>query len=320
MGYDSSINIKKKNIKEISSILNGMGFEIIKTKKSNKLYLEDYKFYLDDNYKYFEGVRFYIVKVDGKYYLGGRNSIYCSDYDLIMHNNVLKKISKRYNISFETDEGENKYFKIRRKPYYGLVNGLYFTYWKVYNQVQELRFFQSSIPMQTESEKNIQELFGACMQREIYGNNLCIIHLVTIMELYFKYTFITLLKVLYSEQYILSKFKINKYNRNLYNNGKISLYEAVANSYSFQNIKNICDNFKKINSGIDLENVYKKMKGNYYKKLDNIFVQRHNNVHRLFGNENYKHNEFTKDAKIVEKSIEQCYIYLCKFYKVKKQI
>ena len=99
------------------------------------------------------------------------------------------------------------------------------------------------------------------MQREIYGNNLCIIHLVTIMELYFKCTFITLLKVLYSDQDILSKFKIYSYNKNLYNNGKISLYEAVANSRSFQNIKNICNNFKEINSKIDLENVYKKMRG-----------------------------------------------------------
>ena len=108
MGYDSTINIKKKNIKEISNILIGMGFEIIKTKKANNLHLKDYKFYLDDNYKYFEGVSFCVVKVDGKYYLGGRNSIYCSDYDLIMHNNVLKKISKKYNVSFETDEGKKK--------------------------------------------------------------------------------------------------------------------------------------------------------------------------------------------------------------------
>ena len=320
MGYDSTINIKKKNIKEISEILIGMGFEIIKTKKSKRLHLKDYKFYLDDNYKYFEGVNYYIVKVDRKYYLGGRNSIYCSDYDLIMHNNVLKKISKKYNVSFDTDEGENMYFKVRSKPYCGLVNGLYFVYWRVHNQIEELRYFQSSIPLQTESEKNIQFFFGPIMQREIYGNNLCVIHLVTIMELYFKFTFIVLLKILYSNKCILKKFKINSYYKKLYNNKKISIYEAVANSSSFQNIKSICKNFKKIDSNIDLEKVYRKMKGDYYKKLDNIFVQRHNNVHLLSENENYRYNEFIEDAKIVERAIKQCYIYLCKFYKVKKQV
>ena len=230
MGYDSSIKIKKKMIKEISDSLLQLDY-IEKKVKSNIIpYIKCFKFYKEDNYKYFEGVGFSISKIDNEYYLCGRNSIYASDYDIIKHNDTLQHISNKYGLDFCTDDGDNILFKVAKKPKEGLINGLYFQYWQINNQLNELRYFLKATPNQTETEKQIQMFVGNIFQNEIYGANICIIHLVTIMEIFYKNIFIVLIKLNYSEKQLNKKFKIRKSLKEKYNNGSISLVDAIANS------------------------------------------------------------------------------------------
>ena len=116
MGYDSSIKIKKKMINEISNSFIQQGYLEKKVKNNIISYIKCFKFYKEDNYKYFEGVSFIIYKLDDEYYLNGRNSIYASDYDLIKHNDTLRYLSNKYGLDFCTDEGDNVLFQVTKKP------------------------------------------------------------------------------------------------------------------------------------------------------------------------------------------------------------
>lgn len=316
MGYDSSIKIKKKMIKDIANTLNEMGYLEKRIKKNIIPYIKYFKFYKEDNYKYFEGVSFSISKIDNEYYLSGRNSIYASDYDIIQHNNTLKYIAKKYNLVFCTDYGDNTIFPVSKKPNEGMINGLYFPYWRINNQLSELRYFSNSIPKQTEQEKELQKFLGNVFQGEIYGSNICVIHLVTIMELFFKHIFTVLIELSLTEKQITNIFKLRYPYNDKYQKGEISLADAVANSCSFQNIESICKNFRRINKNIDLRSLYS-LKSRYYSELDRIFRQRHENVHLLIEKENYNYDKFMNDCLIVEKVTKKCYRYLCKIYKVK---
>lgn len=322
MGYDSQIKIKKKMISDVSNLLASNGYKERLMKPSIIPTIKHYCFYEEDDYKYFEGVNFSIHKFDRNYILAGRNSISASDYDVIKHNETLKLISKKLNIEFNTDYGSDALFPITKNPKRGLVNGIYFPYWHVSNQLNQLEHFCSSIPKQTNREKNIQKLFGSVFQSEIYGANICVNHLVTIMEMYFRNTFIVLLENLnLSQQKIMErKISIRGYLLNQYRNGLISWAEAIANSCSFQNIDSICRNYYLINSNIDLKSLYRlNGKNTYYKKLDRIFTQRHLNIHELKQNENYNYNDFLTDCKIIENVIKKFYRYLCNVYNVKPQ-
>ena len=316
MGYDSSIKIKKKMIKDVSDSLIEIGYLEKKVRKSITPCINFFRFYKDDNYKFFEGVSFSISKIDNEYYLCGRNSIYASDYDIIEHNKTIKYITQKYNLSFETDYGKNTLFPNSKKPTEGLINGLYFAYWKINNQLSQLRYFSDSIRKQTEQEKELQKFFGNIFQGEIYGSNICIIHLVTIMELFFKNLFTVLISLNLTEEQINNLFNLRYPYKEKYENNEISLIEAVANSCSFQNIESICRNFKKIDNNIDLKKLYS-LRSRYYSELDRIFKQRHENVHLLIEDEHYNYDKFIKDYSLVEKAMQKCYRYLCKLYKVK---
>lgn len=313
MGYDSEIKIKKRMIKDITDEFLDLGYKELNKKNTFLPSIKQFIFYEDDNYKYFEGVSFSIYKIDNAYILAGRNSYSASDYDIIMHNKTLESISNKYNLVFSTDCGENKLFVKSRNPKEGIVNGIYFPYWFVSNQLNMLKNFCDSIPKQTKQEKDMQKIFGSVFQQEIYGSNICAIHLVTILEMYFKNTFINIIKLTLSEEEIKKKFKLNSYSMKKYKKGEFSIYEAAANSCSFQNIESICRTFNILN--IDLETLFKN-KRRYYEKLDLIFKHRHENAHLLMVEEKYNYDKFVTNYLIIEKVINLTYRNLCKKYKV----
>lgn len=316
MGYDSTIKIKRNTISKISNTLIELGYEKIKNKSILDSSTKLFKFYSDDNFKYFEGVLFSISKVNNNYYLSGRNSIYASEYDLIKHNNTIKSIIEKFDLEFCTDEGENSFFPVSKHPSEGITNGLFFIYWRVSNQLESLKYFLSSVPKQTHQEKTIQQLFGNVFQREIYGSNICIIHLVTIMELFYRQIFRVLLQFDLTDEEISTRFKLRFPYNEEFEKGQMSLIDAAANSCSFQNIESICRNFNKLNPNINLQNLYSS-RSRYYDELSRIFKQRHENVHLLLENDKYSFNKFMGDSLIVEKAIKKCYRYLCKVYRIK---
>lgn len=313
MGYDSEIKIKKRMIKDIANTFIDLGYKELNKKNTILPSIKQFSFYEDDNYKYFEGVLFAIYKTDNGYILAGRNSCFASDYDIIMHNRTLENISNKYNLVFSTDCGDCKLFVESRNPKEGMINGIYFPYWNVSNQLNMLKYFCDSIPKQTKQEKDMQKILGSVFQREIYGSNICIIHLVTILEMYFKNTFINIIKLTLSEEDIKKKFKLNSYSNRKYKSGEFSIYEAAANSCSFQNIESICKTFN--NLDIDLETLFKNRR-RYYEKLDLIFQHRHDSVHLLMTEAKYNYDKFLADSLTVERVINLTYRSLCKKCKV----
>ena len=321
MGYDSSIEIKKEEIEEVEQVLKKIGFELASS-KSSRFQLFLYRKYIDENCKYKEGTLFGVSKIKGKYYICGRNSIGCTGYDLSLHNETIIYLSKHFNRDYSTDEGTNKPFKIYDLVQ-GLVNGLAFPYEQLHNEFEELLYFISCIKPISEQQKAFNKLFGGFtpLNQESFSMNVLIIYLVSILETYFKSTFMNILKCLSEADFdrIESLGKIKRYAIQDYDNGKISKYEKVASGFSFQNIENITKTYQNC-FNIDLNVILNKntiLKRKKYDIFDDLFFRRHKNVHEL--NYDFMTKEkFLKYYSIVAKSLNEIYSFLCKEYNVKR--
>lgn len=136
MGYDSTIRINKEDIPYVKELLISQDFVEMFDEKPSKLYECFFFKYIDDNFKYFEGTSFSVIKMKGKYYLCGRNSASCSSFDLELHNDTLLFLSKALNKDFDTDEGHNTLFEIFESPY-GMVNALAFPFSSLSNKFSD---------------------------------------------------------------------------------------------------------------------------------------------------------------------------------------
>lgn len=213
MGYGSSIEIKKEEIEEVEQLLKNLGFKLALS-KPNRFQLFSYNKYIDDNCKYKEGTLFGVSKRKSNYYIWGRNWGGCTGYDLSQ----------------------------------GLINGLAFPFEQLHNEFEELLHFISRIKPISEQQKSFNKLFGGFtpLNQESFSMNVLIIYLVSILETYFKSTFINNLKCLSEVDYnrIESLANISRCVGRDYENGKISKYQKVAFGFSFQNIESIVKTYK----------------------------------------------------------------------------
>ncbi len=322
MGYDSNIKIKKTEINTVEQLLLNDGFKKF-TDSNDKSILSKYHKYIDDQCKYKEGTLFYLLKSKGNYSLCGRNWISCTSYDLKMHNDTLQLISSSLNNrDFYTDEGKNKFFETGKLTY-GIENALYFSFECLHNKFEEMLFFIACIKPLNETQKGLIKNWGemTVFNQESFSSNILSIYIVSILETYFKSTFINILKCLNSSQVnsIESKTNIPKFAKSMYSKGEIDNYQKIAAGYSFQNIKNIIDTYNSC-FGINLNNVFNKrtnLNKTRYCILDEIFSIRHGNVHKLEF-KYFTEKDFIKYMTVIIRTLNEIYHYLCKHYSVSR--
>jgi len=319
MGFDSSIEINKEEIKEVEDLLVNLGFKKVLDKR-NAFQLFSYRKYIDDNFKYKEGTLFGVSTAYKKYYIWGRNWASCTSFDLDLHNDTLLYLSNELKRDFTTDNGVNKLFEINDTTQ-GIENGLAFPFEKLHNQFTEMLYFIPCVKPLDESQKRLNKLFGGLtiFNQESFSVNLLSIYLVSILETYFRDTFINILKSINNIDFVQIErnTSIPSYAKKLYKNGEIDKYQKVSTGYSFQNITSIINTFKKC-FNIDLDLILNK--NTYLKKtrldvFDYIFKTRHENVHYL----NYTYFtevDFVKYTTIIIKTLNEIYAYFCKYYNV----
>lgn len=321
MGYDSRIDIVFSEIPYVESLLQKNGFKKI-VDRVDRYQLATYRKYIDDQCKFKEGTLFCIYKSKNTYSVCGRNWASCSSFDLKLHNDTLSYLSSQLKRDFYTDEGTNLLFETGPLTY-GVENALGFPFGFIHNQIEDILYFLSRISPLSESQIALNKVFGGntFFNQESFSVNLLSIYTISILETYFKTTFINILKCLTPSvvSKIESKTNIPKYAQEQYSRGLIDNEQKIAEGYSFQNIKSIIKTYKN-RFGVDLTPVF--IKKTYLKKsvleiVDEMFSIRHNNVHHL----HYAYlteDAFIKRLTIIVKTLNETYRFLCKHYSVKR--
>ena len=241
MGHDTS-NVLPKEIKEK---------EVIEFLKLLGYYGRGniFAFYKDEDYKYFEGVTLFIGREDDKdrnsnLIIETHTSIWCSDYDLDFQNYTVKQLKKRFGGYFYTDNGKGRYLEVSEPKSLGAQNGCYFAFFNLHNQFTQAKHFLSKIE-ESDADRFIRE-------NTVDGNfvslatNITTTYIVSIIENYFRETYVALLKYSDKKDRIFKNSKIHPDDMLDISNGEATIEKAIAYSKPFQNIHRIHSNFKEI--------------------------------------------------------------------------
>jgi len=313
MGYDAYVHITKKYSKSaIENLLVMMGYE----KKGNYFYCGN-----DDEYKFFTGVLVWLDdKNENEWIYRVRSPIYAVGYDLHKMNDTIRCLKRYCDASFVSDEGIDRYFQ-EDELIKGAQSGCFFAVENLFNNFGLLQHALYIYPDDSESEKAMHEIGGGptanMFNANVYSTFLC-----SLLEEYFKTTYIALLKYSERKDKILN-VKFSPYDMMDISNGKKTVEEVFASTLSFQNIQKICLNFHSLDNKIDISQALKRpycnRRKNLYEQINDILERRHGLIHRLQIDEKYSSENLRKDIKDVTVAIKRVYSYICKYHNWEEQ-
>ncbi len=309
MGWDANINFKNKVDKQkVEEIL-----ELLKYKKIKK---DLFMYYEEKDYKSLLGNAATIYFEENRLKLHLRTFMHCSDYDLYYMNYTIKTIKRFFECTFYTDEGNNRYFKHGEiitkseagcyKAFFNIEND--FSYIKLYIDIMK-----NDKRMKMDLPKDYKEYNPMYIMTTMGLPYLC-----TIIENYFRNLFIALFKYSDNKEKVIKSVKIYNSDLNKVSNEDMQIEEAIARAMSFQNIEKIVQNFKILNSEIDIKGYlnkpYKRRKESLYETINRVLEQRHNFIHSKLFEYDYDLNKFEKDVNLVEEALNRVYKEIVKFY------
>ena len=313
MGYDAYVRIKKKYTKTaIEKLLMMMNYEKI----GNFFYCGN-----DDEYRLFTGVHTWLCdENEEEWVYRVRSQVFAVGYDLQKMNETLRCLKQYCDASFESDYGKNRYFPVDTLIK-GAESGCYFAAERLFNNFSGLRYALGKYPSDIAAEKSMYEVSGMPAPN-IFNANVYSTYLCSLIEEYFKTTYIALLKYSDRKEKILN-VKFSPYDMMDISNGKKTVEEVFASTLSFQNIYKVCSNFhaldNKLDIGLALKRPYHNRKKNLYEQVNDILERRHGLIHRLDIDDNYCTINLQQDIQDVIVAIRRVYGYLCRYYDWEEQ-
>jgi hypothetical protein len=233
-----------------------------------------------------------------------------------LHNYTIKQLKNRFGGYFATDNGKNKYLK-NENPYIQKEEaGCYQAYGRFFGNLHRASYtINTWISAKTDvdwASKKIGEIdFIDSTNPLVLTVNMAIPFIVSIIEDYFRSTYLALLKYSQKKELIIRDSRLQMEDIVLVTKGEITVEDAIARSRSFQNIKRIDQSFRDLDKKIDLNGIlnrpYPKYKKPIYNTFDDLISKRHGIIHRAEFVLNYSPKKLLKDMQIVEIGVKEFY-------------
>jgi hypothetical protein len=242
-----------------------------------------------------------------------RSQIFASNFDIAHFNKTALQLRKRFGGYFVSDFGKNRYIrdsKINRvkaeagcyQSYTNFENNI--TTAKIYTEYTRFEVQLPPIGMFPELDK---------LNPEIISNNLVVPFLVSLAEEYFRSSYIALLKYSDKRESIIKNSRIYPDDFIEISEQTLTIDDAVARSKSFQNISKIAANFSELDKRLDVAGVlkkpYRRRKETLYTSMDNLFEQRHEQIHRNQIRVDYTRDKLQRDIDNLNESVNRSYLH-----------
>ena len=279
--------------------------------------------YHPNDYKYFVGVyaEKHFDKAEGLI-VHTHTSIWRSRYDTDFHNHTVKQLRKRFGGYFESDNGRNKYLT-NDYPYIDKAEaGCYQAFGVYFNNIQRASYtIDTWMSAKTEMDWSSKKMGVALIDQMnplVATVNMAIPLIVSIIEDYFKSSYIALLKYSPQKEAIIRDCRIQGEELILLTKGEITLEDAVARSRSFQDMKRIAQSYRELDKNIDvygtLKRPYRRRKTSIYDTIESIIVLRHRIIHRAELILGYTPQLLLRDIRTIHVGIERFYRMLISLY------
>ena len=240
----------------------------------------------DDDSITFVGVELSIYKNDDCITVTTRTRVGRSYWDLALQNKTISLIKSLFGGRFQTDEGMNRYLNFDCQEPSKVASSLYIDRCVYNNAAMKVKIYLSSRNMigdvARDESAGIQWIDD--MNPRLLSNNMIIPYLIGCWESYFRNSYISILKYSDNIDYnALKNCKISSSELLRIIKKKDSLEKVIADGLSFQKPYIISENFRKLNSEIDisswLKKPYRRRKKTLYDSITEITDRRNYIVH-----------------------------------------
>ena len=320
MGYITEnylpTNVSIKDVSEFLELIKYM--RIARPKSRDKNEIARYYFFEETDYKSWSGVSLSIYKKDENLTVFTHTPVGRSFFDLEHQNYTVRILKKFFGGTFITDEGKERYMQNIGKPPTPPQAGCHLAYHRFgINILKAYHYFDSRNFPNDQSEKtgilDIDE-----MNPRLLSNNLLIPFLISILEDYFKSTYVVLLKYSDKKEGVIKNSRIPPNGLIKIASNTATVEETIAESLSFQNITSICQNFKNLDSKLEIAGIlrkpYRKRKISLFESLEEFVGRRHKFIHQAEMDVSFQDSDVKKSLDDFEEAVTRSYKYICDYY------
>lgn len=321
MGYDSTNHLPKGTRRaEVEGFLVLLDYEKLKRTKLTNSRSTPFSYWPDQDYRYLTGVYAEVASSDdGGVKVWTHTTIWRSKFDADFHNSTIQQLKKRFGGYFISDYGKNRYFRDDAPIIEKAEAGCYAAYSRFHGNLVRARVFLSNQSFDKKDWYPISQLdFIDSVNPKILSTNLVVPFLVSIIEDYFRSTYVALLRYSEKKASIFQNARLGATELLTISKGQSSVEEAVARWRSFQDMKKVCDAFKELDKKINLHGVlsrpYRRRKETPLVALERLIEQRHELIHQAEINSQYYPERVNKDVNTVDEAIKRVYRHLVKVH------
>lgn len=286
MGYYTTttfpLGTSKQTIVELLQLLDYKYLNSYTSKE--KIKISHYQWFEKHNYKSWDGISLDLFIQNKQVIIETGTTINLSYYDLEQLNKTLKTFRKLLKAEFVTSYGKNRYLNIELNKLGFAESGCAIAYNYFGNNFGRVRHYFES----REYEKEPTQLTGHYLldffNPKTLSNSLILTYLVSILEDYWKSTYIALLKYSTKKKSILKQQRITADRLYLVSNNELSIEEAFAESLNFSRISIVQDLFKKLDTNLKffdaLRKPISKSKKSIYDSLEEMVNIRNEIIHK----------------------------------------
>ncbi|MDZ7650702.1 MAG: hypothetical protein U5K54_28165 [Cytophagales bacterium] len=238
-----------------------------------------------------------------------------SFYDLEHQNKTISHLKKYFGGSFRTEEGKSRYLQPKLGPPEPSAAGCARAFSSFGSNLIRVRQYFDNRAFKRE-QKTSKHLFLDRYNPRLFSNNLILPFIISVMEDFWKSTYVALLKYSENKEAILKTSRITADNLVLISQGDSSVEQAFADSMSFARISAVCNHYKSLDKQLDFASVlkkpYRRRKKNLFDTLEEVTEIRNTIIHEA-SSPIILDDDYIKDViNVLHDSIERCYKHLTK--------
>jgi hypothetical protein len=263
------------------------------------------------------GIVAIIRETNGRVAVHTHTTVWASAADTELHNKTIRELKRRFGGGFSSDDGPNAYIKTGVPDRRGAEAACFKAFSTFENNLSKVRIIADQItvtPTVPWDRVGLPELDPA-----LALNYLLLGYLASIVEEYFKATFVGLLTHSKGKAAVFKKARqLSAEDLAAVSQGETTVEEAIARWMSFQNLDRIVAAFRDIDSSLDLsaplKRPYHHRRVTLYESIGDCLARRHGFVHRLEMAGPYDDEARSSDFSDVETGTRRVYDYLISAY------
>jgi hypothetical protein len=157
------------------------------------------------------------------------------------------------------------------------------------------------------------------MNPRLLSNNLLLPYLVSVLEDYFKSTFVALLQFSDRKEVFLRGARLSAEHLLKISSREFSVEAAIAETLPFQRLSAICQHFKSLEPNLDLAGAlrkpYRRRKKSLLETLEEMVLRRHAFIHQGKLDTSFDDADIKRTLDDLEESVIRCYRRITDYYR-----